>query len=147
MGLRGAQTLSAHARPDVAIVLEGTPADDTPGFNADTSQATMGAGVQIRMHDPTSLMNPALTQLAIETAEKGGIPHQLAVRAGGGTNAGRIHLAGGGIPCVVLGVPSRYIHSHNSIIDLADYKAMLALSVALVKRLNATQVKKLTQYL
>ncbi len=107
----------------------------------------MGKGVQIRMHDPTALMNPALAQLAIETAEKEKIPHQLAVRQGGGTDAGRIHLAGEGVPCVVLGVPSRYIHSHNSIIDLADYRAMLDLSVALVRRLNATQVRKLTRYL
>jgi endoglucanase len=147
VGLRGAQTLAAHAKPDVAVILEGTPADDTPGFSPDVSQAVVGGGVQIRMHDPSAIMSPALAQLAIETAEKEKIPHQLAVRQGGGTDAGRIHLAAEGVPCVVLGVPARYIHSHNSIIDLADYKAMLDLSVALVKRLNAGQVKKLVQYL
>jgi len=147
VGLRGAKTLAAHARPEVAVILEGTPADDTPGFSSDLSQAVVGGGVQIRMHDPSAIMNPNLAQLAIETAENEKIPHQLAVRQGGGTDAGRIHLSGEGVPCVVLGVPARYIHSHNSIIDLADYQAMLKLSVALVKRLNASEVKKLTQYL
>ena len=147
VGLRGVQTLVRHARPEVAVILEGTPADDTPGFRSDESQGTMGKGVQIRMHDPTAIMNPVLAELAIEIAEKENIPHQLAVRRGGGTDAGRIHLAGEGVPCVVLGVPARYIHSHNSIIDIADYRAMVDLSVALIKKLTARQTAKLVEYL
>lgn len=147
VGLRGVQTLARLAKPDVAVVLEGTPADDTPGFNSDTSQGVLGGGVQIRLHDPSAIMHPGLAQLAIETARKEKIPHQLAMRRGGGTDAGRIHLAGEGVPCVVLGVPSRYIHSHNSTIDIADYRAAVDLSVALLKRLNTRQVNKLVDYL
>lgn len=147
VGLRGAQTLAAMAKPDVAVILEGTPADDTPGFTLDTSQGIMGRGVQIRMHDPSAIMNPKLAELAIDTAEKEKIPYQVAVRAGGGTDAGRLHLAGEGVPCVVLGVPARYIHSHQSMIELADYQATVKLATALVKRLTAAEVKKLTKYL
>jgi len=51
------------------------------------------------------------------------------------------------VPCVVLGVPARYIHSHNSIIDIADYRAMVNLSVALVRRLSSTAVSDLVKYL
>lgn len=147
LGLRGAKTLASLAKPDVAIILEGTPADDTPGFHADESQAILKAGVQIRMHDPTAVMNPRLADLAIKTAEEENIPFQLAVRRGGGTDAGEIHLAGEGVPCVVLGVPARYIHSHNSIIDIADYQAMVDLSVALVGRLSSPRVTSLVEYL
>lgn len=146
VGLRGAQTLTAMAKPDVAIILEGTPADDTPGFDRDTSQGAMGLGVQIRMHDPSAIMNPKLVELAVATAEKENIPYQVAVRAGGGTDAGRVHLAGEGVPCVVLGVPARYIHSHQSMIEMADYNAMVSLAVALVKRLTARELGKLTKY-
>ena len=147
IGLRGARTLARHAKPDVAVILEGTPADDTPGFRPDESQATVEGGVQIRMHDPSAIMNPRLAELAVETAEKEKIPHQLAVRRGGGTDAGEMHLSGEGVPSVVLGVPARYIHSHNSIIDLADYRAMVDLSVALIRRLTARQATKLVEYL
>ena len=147
VGLRGAQTLSAMAKPDVAVILEGTPADDTPGFNPDTSQGKMGKGVQIRLHDPSAIMNPRLADLAVEVAEKEKIPYQVAVRTSGGTDAGRVHLAGEGVPCVVLGVPARYIHSHQSMIELGDYEAMVKLATALVKKLTAAQVKKLTKYL
>ena len=82
-----------------------------------------------------------------KTAEEEKIPYQLAVRRGGGTDAGEMHLSGEGVPSMVLGVPSRYIHSHNSVIDLSDYRAMVDLSVALIKRLGAEQVAKFTDFL
>jgi endoglucanase len=147
VGLRGAQTLGTLAKPDVAIILEGTPADDTPGFQLETSQGIMGNGVQIRLHDPTAIMNPKLVELAVSVAEKEKIPHQMAVRSSGGTDAGRVHLVGDGIPAIVLGVPARYIHSHQSMIELGDYEAMVKLATALIKKLTAAEVKKLTNYL
>ena len=140
MGLRGARTLARVARPDVAVVLEGPPADDTPGFPRGEAQGRLGGGVQIRMFDPSAIMNPLLARLAIEVAEQEKIPHQVTVRRKGGTDAGMIHLSGEGVPCVVLGVPARYIHSHNAIIDLNDYLQMVALAVALVRRLDAGTV-------
>ena len=42
VGCRGAETASDIARPDVGIVLEGTPADDLPGFKE--RQAVLGKG-------------------------------------------------------------------------------------------------------
>lgn len=147
VGLRGAQTLATMARPDVAVLLEGTPADDTPGFDPSMGQGRLGRGVQIRMHDPSAIMNPRLAAMAVETAEKEGIAHQVAVRTSGGTDAGRVHLTGEGVPCVVLGVPARYIHSHAAVIDMADYVATARLAVALVARLTPARVKKLSSYL
>jgi endoglucanase len=147
VGLRGAQTLAVLAQPDVAILFEGTPADDTPGFEGVVTQGGVGQGVQIRLHDPSAIMHRGLAQLAVETAERAKIPHQVAVRTGGGTDAGRMQLAGEGVPCVVLGVPARYIHSHNSVIDIADYEAMVKLAVAMVKVLTPARVKKLGEYL
>ena len=45
VGLRGARTLANFVKPDVAIVLEGPPADDTPGFHLPASQGKLGGGV------------------------------------------------------------------------------------------------------
>ena len=147
VGLRGARTAAVHSRPDVAVVLEGPPADDTPGFSRADSQGRLGGGVQIRLFDPSAIMNPRLAELAIRTAREEGIPHQVAVRRSGGTDAGSFHLAGEGIPSVVLGVPARYIHSHNSIIDLNDYLHLVALTTALVRRLDEATVRGLTRFL
>lgn len=147
VGLRGARTAAALVKPDVAIVLEGPPADDTPGFSRADAQGRLGGGVQIRMFDPTAIANPRLARLAVEIAEAEGIPHQITVRRSGGTDAGAIHQSNEGIPTLVLGVPARYIHSHNSIIHLDDYLHMVTLVIALVRRLDEETVEGLTTYL
>ncbi|MGJ8677511.1 MAG: M42 family metallopeptidase [Akkermansiaceae bacterium] len=147
VGVRGAVTAAVHAKPDVAIILEGAPADDTPGFNISESQGIMGRGVQIRMQDPTAIMNPALVDLVVRVAEENGIPYQLTVRRSGGTDARAFQLAGTGVPTIVLATPSRYIHSHNSIINIRDYLSMVELSIALVQKLDQNEVDALTAYL
>jgi putative aminopeptidase FrvX len=147
VGLRGARTLANFVKPDVAIVLEGPPADDTPGFNHSECQGRLGGGVQIRLYDPSAIMNPRLVDLTIETAKKANIPHQVTVRRNGGTDAGAFHQANNGIPSIVLGVPARYIHSHNAIIDIEDYLAMLALTIELAGKLDGETVDSLTQYI
>jgi putative aminopeptidase FrvX len=147
VGLRGAKTAAHFSKPDVAIILEGPPADDTPGFARSDCQGRLGGGVQIRMFDPSAITNPRLARLAIETAEAEGIPHQVTVRRTGGTDAGSFHLANDGVPSIVLGVPARYIHSHNAIIDVNDYLHMLALTIALVRKLDQETVTRLVTYL
>ena len=44
VGLRGAKTAAAFSQPDVAIILEGPPADDTPGFYRADCQGRLGGG-------------------------------------------------------------------------------------------------------
>lgn len=147
VGCRGAKTAAALARPDVALVLEGPPADDMPGANRDEAQGVLGNGVQIRLLDPRAISSRRLSELAIRTAREEAIPHQVTVRRGGGTDASAIQLHDLGVPAVVLGVPARYIHSHHSIIHLQDYLAALALVEALLKRMDRVTVAGLTGFL
>lgn len=147
VGTRGAKTAGAAMRPDCVIVLEGPPADDTPGFSPADSQGALGGGVQIRLFDPTAITNPRLAALAEEAAVKAGIPFQLTVRRSGGTDAGALHLSGKGTPSIVLGIPTRYIHAHNGVLDLRDYRAAVDLTVALVRALDRDAVEALTRYL
>lgn len=147
VGCRGAETAAALARPDVALVIEGTPADDAPGYPASARQAVLGKGPQIRVMDPTALMNPRLVQFVTDVATEKNIPCQLAVRRGGGTDARAFTTSGLGVPCVVIGVPARYIHTHNAIIHLDDYLATVALVVEVVRRLDRAAVDALTRFL
>ncbi len=143
VGLRGARTVAAAVAPDVAIVLEGPPADDLPGASGDTLQGKLGGGVQIRLFDPSMIANPRLVELTIETTTAHQIPHQLAVRTSGATDAGAIHQIGHGVPSIVLGVPARYVHSHVSIINIDDYQATLDLLLHLIPQLDASTVDNL----
>ena len=147
MGLRGARAAADFSKPDAVIVLEGPPADDTPGMPRQDCQGSMGCGVQIRMFDSSAIGNPNFAHMAIDVAKAEGIPHQVTVRRTGGTDAGAFHMANGGTPCVVIGVPARYIHSHNAIIDVNDYLSMVELTTALARRLDAEAVASLTRFL
>jgi endoglucanase len=148
VGCRGAVVAARLARPDVVIVLEGPPADDLAGLAPPgEAQGALGGGVQVRAYDPTAIMNPRLVDLALEVALAKGIPCQLAVRRTGGTDARAFQAHELGVPVIVLGVPARYIHTHQSVLDLADLRACVDLAVALVRRLDAKTVKELTRYL
>ncbi|MBW1986096.1 MAG: M42 family metallopeptidase [Deltaproteobacteria bacterium] len=136
VGSRGAAAAVELIRPDLAIVLEGTPADDYPGLTADSPQGALGHGCQIRLFDPSIIVPRCFAEWIVAVAEQHQIPYQLAVRRGGATDARVLHLAHGGIPTLILGVPVRYAHSPAGIIYRGDFEALVALLVALIQELT-----------
>ena len=142
----GAVTASRRLVPDVGLVLEGPPADDLPGTPPDEMQGKLGGGPQIRMLDPTAISNRRLVDFVKDVAKAEDIPVQVAVRRSGGTDAKSIHLANEGTPTIVIGVPSRYIHSHNSIIEMRDLELAVDLLVAVIRRLDANTVAGFVRY-
>jgi len=143
VGMRGARTASQLIEPDVAIVLEGSPADDYPGLAKDSPQAALGEGVQIRCFDPTMITNRKLIEFVTAVAEKNNIKYQLAVRTAGGTDAASIHISNIGVPTIVLSVPTRYVHSPLGIIHMEDYENCLLLLTRMIRELNYQVVKNL----
>jgi endoglucanase len=143
VGTRGARAAAFSASPDLAIVLEGAPADDLPGTGKPDRQAAIGCGPQIRFMDQSAIMNREFIRFVIQTAEKNGIPYQLAVRRQGGTDAAPIHLHASGVPTVVIGVPSRYIHTHNTILDISDYVNTVKLVLKLLETLDEEAAERI----
>lgn len=137
VGLRGAKTSSSKIRPDVGIALDVGIAHDIPGCEGDEK---LGGGPLVVIYDSSSIPNRHLRDLVIETAGKLRIPLQFEAVERGGTDAGRIHLSGEGVPSLSMGVPARYIHSHVSIIDRRDYEQCVKLLVAVVQRLDRKTV-------
>lgn len=136
MGLRGAKTLAHKLDVDYALLLEGAPADDTPGLNPQDAQTKMHHGVQVRLMDSSAIMSREFTDHVLNTAAKAKIPTQIAVRRTGGTDAGSFTLARDGVKCAVISTPTRYIHTHNSILDIKDYENVIKLSVEAIKTLK-----------
>mgnify|MGYP000541448477 CR=1 FL=1 len=77
-----------QVQPDLAIVFEGSPADDFY-FRAGIAQGCLRSGVQIRHMDNSYISNVEFIRFAQETGDKLGIKYQDAVRRGGSTNAGK----------------------------------------------------------
>lgn len=142
VGERGVQVTSRVVKPDLAIVFEGSPADD-PYYDECTAQGCLKKGVQIRHFDRSMISNPHFIEFAKEIAKEKNIPYQSAVRAGGGTDAGVIHLSNKGVPTLVLGVPGRYEHSHYCFTTQADADAAINLAVELIKNLTEDKIKQL----
>ena len=141
VGERGAKVAVNRVRPDVAICFEGCPSDDTIA-EPYAVQAALGKGPMLRFFDRVMITNPRYMRFALDIAEKEGIPVQAAVREGGGTNGGAIHLAEDGTPCIVISVPVRYIHSHNGIAKLSDFEAAVDLACAVIRSLDSETIDR-----
>jgi putative aminopeptidase FrvX len=145
VGLRGAKTSAHLISPDVALILEVDIAGDVPGIKPEQSSVKMGGGPTMLVYDARMIPNLKLRDLVIATAEELEIPLQFSAMAGGATDGGMIHIHNEGVPTVVIGVPTRHIHSHNAILHRDDYDRALTLIVALVKKLDAVTVAGLTE--
>jgi len=146
VGLRGATTVGWAVDHDLAIVTEVDIAGDVPGIDPRDAQAKLGKGPTIVTYDASMIPNQRLKELVIEVAEEAKIPYQLTVVAKGGTDAGRLHLYKTGRPSIVIGVPTRHIHSHVSIAHLDDIANAVKLVVELVKRLDEATVGALSSF-
>jgi len=136
VGTRGAAVTANHVRPQAAIVFEGCPADDTV-VEPWLVQTAVHKGPMLRHIDARMITNPRFQRYALDLGRALGIPVQEAVRTGGSTNGAPIHLSNLGVPCIVIGFPVRYIHSHYGIASLNDFKAGVRLAVEIIKRLNS----------
>jgi hypothetical protein len=92
-------TAAYQIEPDLALALEGSPADN-------------------------SVIVPQKMVRALEkVAGSEGIPYQYKPPTFGSTDAGAIHVSRGGVVTGVLSVPCRYIHSPFSTCRLSDFDA------------------------
>ena len=80
-------------------------------------------------------------EYAEELAKKFGIPFQETVRRGGSTNAGKISLTAKAVPVLVLGVPSRYVHTHYNFCAKSDLEAAADLAVEVIRGLDAEKIR------
>jgi len=145
VGARGARTTAWLAEPDVCITLEVDVAGDVPGVEAQQAQAALGKGPAITTYDASMIPNQPLKEFVIEQAERNNIPYQLSSVARGGTDAGEIHIMRAGCPSIVLGVPTRHIHSHVGLVCLDDIESCIQLVLKTVIKMDETVVKGFTE--
>ncbi|MEM2886225.1 MAG: M42 family metallopeptidase [Thermoproteota archaeon] len=144
VGLRGAATVAHVVAPDVALVLEVDIAGDVPGIKPYQAPARMGLGPTILTFDASMIPNQRLKEFMIKLAEENKIPYQLSQMARGGTDAGRIHVDRAGCPSIVLGVPTRHIHSHAGMVSVQDLDNAAKLVLEAVRRLDKGAVSSFT---
>lgn len=143
VGLRGAKTSTFKIRPDIGFSVDVGVAGDTPGITPKESTSKMGAGPQIVIFDASMVAHTGLRNFVLEVAEENNIPYQFESLAGGGTDAGSIHLTANGVPALAIGVATRYIHSHAGILNRDDYENTVKLIVEIIKKLDRETVNQI----
>ena len=142
VGLRGAQTAATLINPDIFFALDASPANDMTGDKNEFGQ--LGKGALLRILDRSMVTHRGMREFILDTAETNKIPYQYFVSQGG-TDAGRVHISNEGVPSAVIGICSRYIHTHASIVHVDDYAAAKELLVKLVKACDKTTVETIKQ--
>lgn len=135
VGLRGAQVAANRVKPDFAIVFEGSPADDT-FKDPSSAHGALKKGVQFRVVDGGMISNRRVLDFARKIAKEKNIPYQVIAREKGSTNGAKYHISENGIPVLVLGIPTRYIHTHYSYAAVEDLQSAIDLAVEIIKELN-----------
>jgi len=137
VGLKGARTSAFGLTPDVALAIDVTIPGDHPGVAKNEAHVVAGKGPAITILDAGGrgviAPRPVVRWLR-ETAEQASIPYQLGVGDGGNTDATAISITRTGIPCSVISIPARYIHSPVEVLSLRDLDQGAALIAAAITR-------------
>ncbi|NLM33044.1 MAG: M42 family metallopeptidase [Acholeplasmataceae bacterium] len=141
VGLRGARTIAQMINPDIVIAVDVGIAKDVPGTD---NSAKLGAGPQILLYDGALIGHVGLREFIVGIADELKIPYQFDYLKRGGTDAGAMHLVHDGAPAMSLCIPSRYIHSHTSIIHKDDFDNTVKLLVEVIKRLDNAACYQIT---
>lgn len=141
IGLRGAMAAAYQVQPDLALIFEGTTANDMPDAEGHEHVTKVGGGPAITMMDGATIVNPKLFRAMKQTAEQAGIPYQVRQGTKGGTDAGEIHIACAGALAIGISVPCRYIHGPVSVAAVADYENAVKLADAFLSAHKLEEVK------
>jgi endoglucanase len=142
VGLRGAAVAAYGVKPDVALVLECTPAYDLPNKRDVSPNVALGKGPSIYVMDATTIQDPRLVSHITRTAAAHNIPFQIRQPGGGGTDTGAIQRANGGTPAATIAVPGRYAHTPAMMISLDDYHNVVRLAEAVLRGLTPELIKR-----
>lgn len=139
VGTRGALTSSYLIKPDLAIVLDCSPARDSLGKN-DLGQ--LGEGVLIRFFDRSMIAFKKLLELQILACKNANVKYQY-FDSPGGTDAGAIHKNLDGILTLTHCICARSIHTSSSLMRIDDFIASKKSLLELLKMLNKETLKGL----
>jgi putative aminopeptidase FrvX len=121
IGLHGAAMIADSLRPDVCLVTDVGHATDSPGIShPQHGLFKLAAGPKLAIG---AEMHPEVVARLEASAERQSIPIQRSATPGSsGTDTDAIFLARGGIPCGLLSLPIRYMHTTVEMTSLRDLR-------------------------
>ena len=119
IGRFGAKIAADRLNPDLAIVVDVTHGDTPDGDKSKTCVLGKGPAVCLGPN-----LNRNYTSLLLKALEDNKIEYQTELEPDDtGTNAWDIQVSACGIPCVLLSVPLRYMHTTIETLSLSDLES------------------------
>ena len=137
--MRGAHWAASKIKPDIAIAVDVTYAQDYPGTDpAESGDVKLGAGPVICN---SSIANKKVNDLLKKCAKERSIPYQIESFLGRtGTDADKMHVAGEGVVTALLSLPLRYMHSPSEVCHLSDIGYAIDLLAAFLCTVDGSTV-------
>lgn len=133
VGSQGAATAAFREEPDMAIAVDVSFADQ-PGVPAHKC-GKLSEGPMIGV---SPVLDKNITETLKRLAKENEIPFQLEVMGGTtGTNADEINVTRGGVPCGLVSIPQRNMHTPAEICDLKDIENVARLLAAFIREVGA----------
>ena len=133
--MRGAYWAASKVKPDIAIAVDVTYAQDYPGTDpAESGDVKLGAGPVICN---SSIANRKVNDLLKKCALDANIPYQLESFPGRtGTDADKMHQASEGLVTALLSLPLRYMHSPGEVCHFSDIENAINLLATFLCAVN-----------
>lgn len=106
--------------PDMAVIVDGALAGDTPAVSGEKRSCSLGKGVVTAFKDMRTIYDTQLCRLVPELGEKHGIPVQIKTNLSEKSLGEDVHKARGGICTVCVEYPVRYAKSAGAVLKLSD---------------------------
>ena len=136
VGLKGAKTAAYRINPDYAFATDVTICGDHPGISPKDANMFMGKGPAVMVSDACGrgiIVPEVILRHVRDAAKEYDIPVQYEAGNSGTTDGMAIQLTREGIPTGVISVPTRYIHTPYSVMDMTDLESAVNLVVRMLE--------------
>lgn len=137
--MAGGKTAPYDIRPDIAVAIDVTFATGPGSKDWDTFALESGPCLGFGMN-----IHPKLYEICKEICEEERIPYTTEFYPRmSGTDAEELQISTGGIPCIVISIPLRYMHTANEVVSLKDIRDVGKLLAAFIRDLDEKTMDKL----
>jgi len=137
VGLKGAKVSAFSIAPDIAIAMDVGFAGDNPAVPEEHAPAKIGGGPILTVAEAggRGLISPkTINDWFLKTAKDNKIPLNIQADDVGMTDSATIQLSKGGVLTASIGIPTRYMHSPNTVVDLKDIETTAKLVALAIEK-------------
>lgn len=139
VGLRGATTSSYKINPDLAIIVD-VGFGSTPELPSDTMKMGKGGGICLGAN-----FNPRLNKKLREVAKQYNYDVQIEIAPGrSGTDSAAIQVSQAGVPCVLISIPLRYMHTSVEVVSMKDIESIGSLIARFINEIDNSDLEEIT---